>query len=409
MKIFISTNGCERRLLDASVLAEYFHKNGYIVVEQAKKADLILFIGCAFHERLVEDSLQRIKNLQRFNKKLIVGGCLPEVEKRRLSSIFDGDTISTKDLYKIDSIIHATRISFSDMPDANRLFRMDSFSKRFPPFQNFVLKLWDFYARNKYGRNSSVYLTFVREPTFYIRITWGCDERCTFCTIRKSTGKFRSKPVDECLREFKDGLKKGYRYFVLVGENTGAYGIDKGVSLPYLLRKFMEIEGSYEIIIRDLNPRWLVKYAEELLEIVSSGKITKIGIAIQSGSERILRLMRRYHDIEKIKETCHLLKKRSAKLSLDGLFIVGFPTETREDFTETLHTVDEIRFSDGFFIPFSYGESTDARSIEPKVPTEEIKRRLRIAKDHLREQGYRCFFNRWGFLYFSDVRQFSRD
>jgi tRNA-2-methylthio-N6-dimethylallyladenosine synthase len=149
-----------------------------------------------------------------------------------------------------------------------------------------------------------------------------------------------------------------------------------------------KIEGDYKIAIRNLNPRWIVKYINDFESILKRQKIVDMDIVIQSGSKRILKLMQRFSDVEKIKELCLCLKKFDPNLTLYTHIIVGFPTETLDDIKQTLTLIVESCFDSGKGFPFSCKIGTDAEKIEPKVPQIEISKRFRYAKNFLKKAGY---------------------
>ncbi|HEC81080.1 MAG TPA: radical SAM protein [Thermoplasmatales archaeon] len=411
-KVFITSNACRRRLLDASRIQNYLYRNGYVIVKKPEDADLIIFIACSFHNNLADHGLKKVNELKKYDAELIVAGCLPEVEKEKLSKIFNGKTISTKNLNKIDELFPENKIKFSEIEDANLLFEnptpetlaehIHTTLNSIPHIKNVYIKTRNYIVKSLLGEQSLIYLAFARQPLCHIRTSWGCMGNCSYCTIKKSTGPFHSKPLEDCLKEFKEALKKGYRYFLILGVDVGAYGLDINSSLPELLDEITKIPGDYEIILRGLNPRWLVKYIDDLSEILSRKKIVKIGVSVQSGSSRILKLMNRYPDIEKIKNACIQLKESTPQTSLDTHYIIGFPTETEEDFQETLSFIREIDFNEGYFFRFSSRKGTEAEKIEPKIPEEEITRRIKHARRYLNKLGYNTFFfTRWKFFFYT--------
>ena len=158
-----------------------------------------------------------------------------------------------------------------------------------------------------------------------------------------------------------------------------------------MLDKITSIDGEYKINIYALNPSWVVKYIDELEEIVKKGKIKAICIPIQSGNNRILKHMNRYSDVKKIKSAFIRLRKAYPDLSIATHCIVGFPSETAREFKETLDFIKATYLDLGQIISMSIRADTEAENIEPKVSREEIFERLSSAQKYLRNSGYKTF------------------
>jgi MiaB/RimO family radical SAM methylthiotransferase len=258
---------------------------------------------------------------------------------------------------------------------------------------------------NLFGGHSGIY-KLITKKIFMIRISWGCISNCAYCGIKNAVGPLRSKPIEQCVREFQKGLDQGYKDFILCADNMGPYGIDIGSSFPELLDKLTNIPGEYDILIRYLDPRWAIKYVDKLEEILKRNKITSIDIPIQSGSSRILKLMNRYNDVETMKDTILRLKKTIPNLEIITHIIVGFPGETEEDFKQTLDFIEETNLDFGFILPFSLKTGSKAEKIEPKVPQKEIWRRIKYIKRFLRSMGYNVvYIPTCKFMLFGKIRK----
>ena len=159
-------------------------------------------------------------------------------------------------------------------------------------------------------------------------------------------------------------------------------------NFPELLDKLTKIPGKYKISIRSLHPKWIVKYINELEQLLKTQKIVSIESAIQSGNNRILKLMRRFADVQKIKESFLRLQNANHELSLTTHYILGFPTETEEDFMETMNFLKKINFSAGFIYSCSIKTGTNAENIKPKVSKYLKRKNFRKAKKFLKNIGY---------------------
>ena len=401
-KIFIYARSCELRFLDASRVHSYFSHNNYKIVNKPEDADIIFFITCAAFKNVTDESLHLVKEFQKYDAELIVGGCLPIIEKEKLANIFDGRTIITKDLDKdpdrMDELFPENSIKFRDIDDANIPFQSLNEGKPIGAIkkilgnmrwmENFVIRIKGHVLKNLMGKHSFFYSVLRDEPMYRLRISWGCNSNCSYCGIKKAIGSHKSKPLEKAIEELRNGLNKGYKHFIINADDVGAYGLDIDSSFSELLDKMTNIPSEYDISIANLSPRWLTKYIDDLEEIFKRQKIIRIGVPIQSGSSRILELMNRYHDTEKIREAFLRSKTAFPMLSLHTHIMVGFPTETEEDFKQTLSFIKKCNFSAGQLISFSCKTGSEAERIEPKIPKNVIYKRLEYAKIFLKKEGY---------------------
>jgi len=415
-KVFIHTHSCKLRYLDASRISKYFSHNDYEIVNKPQDADIIFLLTCAAFDPITDESLRMVKEFQKYDAELIVGGCLPEIEKEKLGDIFDGRTICTKDLdkdpVKMDELFPENTIKFKDVDDANFSYPnvnegkpveiVKKFFRNFPGVENTYVGFKNHMFKNMYGEHSFFYHVMIDEPMYRMRVSWGCNSNCSYCGIRKAIGSHKSKPLGKVMEEFRNGLDKGYEHFMMNADDIGAYGTDIGSSFAELLDKMTKVSGEYKISIANFSPRWLIRYIDDYERIFKREKIIRLGVPVQSGSSRILKLMNRYHDTEKIKEAFIRLKTVFPKLSLHTHIIVGFPTETEEDFKQTLSFIKKCKFSAGQLMPFSCKDGSEAERIEPKIPMDEIYKRLEYAKDFFKKEGYNMIYKSKGRIFLFD-------
>lgn len=399
-KIFITTTWtCIRRKLDARRYADYFVKNNHKIVNDPRNADVIILVTCADTNSRTQQALKEAKKLMNYNAELIVAGCLPLIDKERLAEIFNGKTVATKEMEKIDEFFPEHKIKLREIPDSTIPWQAIDESNTFVAFTEQIKKLKLVNKINKIFTNAIrrslvglnpmflYYANSVEDP-YFIRPSRGCLGKCAYCAINKAIGTMHSKPLDEIISDFKRGLNQGYKNFVIDADDLGCYGIDIGSNIPQLLNKIISIPGDYRLDLHFIHPQWVIKYINELEEILKSGKIYRIGSSIQAGNPRILKLMHRYSDTEKIKETFLRLKKAYPPLLLETEIIVGFPTETFEEFLDSLRIIEEVRFGWGVIYPFSCKTGTEAENINPKNSQKEILKRIKYAKKYLRKRKY---------------------
>jgi tRNA A37 methylthiotransferase MiaB len=409
-KIFIYTHSCKLRSIDAYRVYKYFSLNDYQIINTPKEADVIFYISCAAHDQVAKKSLDIVENFQKYDAELIVAGCLPVIEDKNLGNIFKGKTIATKDFdknpHKIDNLFPENKIKFKDIDDPNFSFEniyegliissIRTILNNVKWIEKIVVKIKDHVLKNLLNENSFFYGLMMDKPMFRIRISWGCINNCSYCAIKGAIGEHNSKPIEQCVKEFQKGLKKGYKHLLINADDIGAYGIDIGSSFPELLDKITSFPEEYRITIANLNPIWVVKYINELEEIMKRKKIVRLCIPIQSGSNRVLKSMQRFSDIEKIKESLKRLNKAYPEVLLSTHVIVGFPSETDDEFKKSLEFIKDVDLNAGQVIPFSSKTGTKAEEIQPKVSETNIYNRLKMAKSYLKSNGYTLISHGYG-------------
>ena len=399
-KVFIYDRSCESRKLETNKIYNYFKKNGYELLENPKNADIILVIACAVTNNQAEGSLAIVEKLKKYNKELIVIGCLPAIDKNKLDKIFNGRTIITKNLLEIDKYFPQNKILFKDIEESNYLYQNPNFYKinvkirKYLSKINFLEKLlnkiYELVLTNLYGERSFIFRAIPKKDSFYIKISTGCKGECSYCAIKKAVGNLKSKTINECIKEFEKGLEKGHDYFVIDGDDTGAFGLDKkNDNFPKLLERLSNYPKSYKIVIRNLHPVWIIKYIKEFESILKNKKIFCIESAIQSGNERILKLMRRYSNVDEMKKAYKKLRKSFSEIILTTDCIIGFPTESKKEFYNTLNFINEAGFNGGFIIPYSKRSGTEAEKIGPEISRDEINKRLKYSKKFLIKNNYK--------------------
>jgi tRNA A37 methylthiotransferase MiaB len=192
-----------------------------------------------------------------------------------------------------------------------------------------------------------------------------------------SRGKIKSKRIDDIMTEFERGLEKGYQQFVLLGTDIGDYGKDINLDLHSLLEKLVSYKANFRLRLRNINPRWIIPNRTALEILLRSEKIVYIQSPIQSANNRILELMNRGYQSQKIISIMQDIHQKFPFVVLKTQIIVGFPTETKEEFEETLDLVNKKIFDYVDVFRFTPREKTFAATIEPQVPFNEIVRRYR--------------------------------
>ncbi|MBN1359750.1 MAG: radical SAM protein [Sedimentisphaerales bacterium] len=383
-------NGCPRSQMDTAWLFAYFGANGWKVVSRPEKADLIIATACAFDTTAEEESIARLAILK--NKvgdtPFIVMGCLAGINPRRVSDELGAIVVSPADISRLDQLTSAVR-SLADVPavnDTQALVRAATRCWRFDEYHPGASRL-EVVRREirqrvkslscRLGLDGPAGRLFFRrksrgpaEPLFRIRVARGCLEECTYCAIRVAAGTLRSKSLDGVLAEFDRGVSQGYSRFELLAEDLGPYGTDIGTSLPILLARLFSRQGSFKVTFTDINGRYVIKYTKELAALLgaNSQRIERLRVPVQSGSDRILDLMRRQYTAADAEHSLRSLLEAAPSLPLETHILVGFPGETDEDFRATVDLLRAVAFTRIQLYVYSDRPGTPASEFGRKVP-----------------------------------------
>lgn len=392
-KVFIHTICCLRRRIDAKKISRYFSKNDFELVNNPKEADYIILFTCGFHNETIDKCFNTIKKFKEYDAELIVAGCLPKIAKDKLESIFDGTIIPTDNLDKIDEKFRDNKIKFCEIKSvfspwnnfnisfiSNLAIRL---KEKILKKQKFIVKVYGYLKNNilsKLPPIDQIYAEKIFEEKYYngcaLLISRGCIHNCSYCVIKKGIGPLKSEPVNQCVEEFREGLDKGYDQFILEADDVGIYGLDMDSNIVKLLDEMTKIEGDYMIRLGVTHPKMIIKYVSELEEILKRKKIKSIVLSIQSASNRILELMHRSYTQDEIKNLISRLKTAYPDLEVGAQFIVGFPSESSEEFNETYNLIKEMHFDYGGVFKYSDLEGTESSRMKPKVKEKEKRRRM---------------------------------
>ncbi|MCL4492384.1 MAG: 30S ribosomal protein S12 methylthiotransferase RimO [Nitrospirae bacterium] len=357
-KIHIITLGCPKNTADSGHLSDDFLSEGFVSATDAESADIILVNTCGFIRDAKEESIEEILRLAKIkkiqnskfkiqnDKKLLVFGCLAQRYRDEL----------LKEIPEIDGLwgvgADAEIIKYCKGLKGSRVRRQASGAKRG-------------------GENELVPSSYA-----YLKIAEGCDKKCTFCVIPSIRGNFRSMPSEKILKEAEGYVRKGVRELILVAQDITNYGKEAdGYNLVSLLKDMTSISGDFHIRLLYLYPTAL---NDELLECIAAGdKIYKyIDIPLQHSEDRLLRLMGRRGSRREYIKLLRTVRRRIPQIALRTTFIVGFPTETEEDFNGLADFIEEIRFDRLGVFKFSKEEGTPSAKLKGQVPEKVKDRRL---------------------------------
>ncbi len=403
MKIYIEKYGCKRRYAELTSLHNYFVLNGFKIVKSPAKADYILLSTCAFRKQEEDYSISRLRVLKNYKAKLIVYGCLPDISPTRFKEFTNTTYFTPKDIHKIDSYFCNLAFKFSEFNYSNLISEQTEIIS-IPAAINKLKNEFEFsdiffLRMSRYAEKKVRKILNLKNKEFCLYICKGCQGNCSYCAIKRAIGTIKSLPVEVIIKQFKKGVSDGYKKFVILGDDVGAYGRDWNSTFPELLSILIDesdylfkdkslrlkLKDGIRFSIEEIHPKWIILYQEKLFNIVYTNKIKSILCPIQSGSNRILRLMNREHTIENISLVLSKLRSINPEIKLSTQIIAGFPSETEEEFTETLYICQKLKFNSVTIFPYHEKENTPAAKLTPKIPEHVIKERIRIGYKFLND------------------------
>ncbi len=381
-KVTLYTLGCKLNFSETSTIGKQFLNNGFEIVDFNNLADVYVFNTCTVTENAEKDCRRIIRHVLKTNPnaQIVVTGCYAQLKPNEIAQIDGVDLVLGNQekfnifsyLKKIEKSINQSK--YSDLTSENTLACI---------YVSQAEQLNDFGWAHSSDADS--------RTRAFLKIQDGCDYKCSFCTIPLARGKSRSLEVNKIIDQFQQIIDEGYKEIILTGVNVGDYGRRMDSNLYQLLLKLISIEGEFRIRISSIEPNLL---NDDILELTaSSDKICKhFHIPLQSGSNKILRLMQRRYEREYYKDLILKAKETIPKLGIGVDVIVGFPGETEEDFLETQKFIDELPVS--YLHVFTYSERPNTKAINfPNSIDIALRKKRNHILRNLSDKKRREFFN----------------
>ncbi|MCR3955767.1 MAG: tRNA (N6-isopentenyl adenosine(37)-C2)-methylthiotransferase MiaB [Gudongella sp.] len=371
-KYLINTSGCQANELDSEKISWVLDTMSYESTQDKEEADIILFNTCAVRksaEDKVFGQLGELKELKRRKPEVILGicGCMMQREDIReffLSKHKHIDLVfGTNNIHKLPQLVSRhleTGKTIVDIIEDTR--EIDE----------------NIDAHRRYSYKA------------FVDIMYGCDNFCTYCIVPYTRGRERSREPGTILQEIRKLVESGIKEVTLLGQNVNSYGktLAMDYSFPDLLKDINDIEGLERIRFMTSHPK---DFTERLVEAYAElDKLSPhLHLPVQSGSNRVLRMMNRKYTREEYLEKIDAIKKRIPNLAITTDIIVGFPGETDEDFQETIDLVEKVEFDSAFTFLYSIREGTTAAKIKEQVPDQIKHERFQRLLDTLNPIGLR--------------------
>ena len=309
MKVFIKTYGCQANIADSEAMAGLLQKQGHDIVDNEKDAEKIIINSCSVKNKTQAKEMHYARKWSE-EKEVFVGGCLTKtIDVKKFApnviAVFD-----TNSLTKVAEVLEKKKDIFSETKELSRL---------------------------------DIPVMRVKKTIGIIPISQGCLNTCTYCATKHSRGNLVSYRIGDIKRAVEQAVKDGCTKIYLTSQDTGCYGFDMQTTLPELLQELIDIEGDFIIRVGMMNPWHLKKILPELLSVYHSEKIMKfLHIPLQSGSDTMLKHMKRIHTIQEFRTIVHSFRKEFPQGHIATDIIVGYPLETQEDFKQTCSIIQEF-------------------------------------------------------------------
>jgi len=354
-KIFVEAYGCSASFADSEMISGLIVNGGHTLVDNSSKSDLNIIVTCSVKDATANKMIHRIKSLK--SKPLVVAGCFPKAEKSTVEK-FSGNA----SLLGPNSLGMTLQVIDSALNGKKQVALEDS-------------------------DLSKVGLPKVRlNPVVgIVEIASGCMSECTFCQTKLSKGDLSSYRLGDIVRQVQTEIKEGCKEVWLTSTDNGCYGFDIGTDLPSLVNAVVEIPDDFMIRIGMMNPMYMPRIKEDLIKSFENDKVFKfLHIPVQSGSDKVLHDMKRGHTVGTFREIVKKVKERFGDFTISTDIIVGFPSETEEDFQKTVDLLDEVRPDVVNLSKYSTRPGTEAAEWK-QIDVAEVKRRSKIIFDQIRK------------------------
>ena len=353
-RVSFHTLGCKLNFSESSTLAREFEQGGFVRVEPSEPTDIAVINSCSVTEHADKKCRNIIRKIHRRNPNAIIAvtGCYAQLKPNDIAAIEGVDIVlgnnDKGDLYR-------RVVELSEKRGAAQVYSctVDEISR--------------FFAAYSSGDRTRSFL----------KVQDGCDYKCAYCTIHYARGSSRNMPIADLVREAEEIAAMGQREIVITGVNTGDFGRTTGERFIDLLRALDGVEGIDRYRISSIEPNLIT---DEIIEFCHSSKkfVPHFHIPLQSGSTRILGLMRRRYTAEKYRERIAKIRELMPDAFLGVDVIVGFPGEGEEEFMETYRLLEEVGASYLHIFPFSERPGTPAvampNKVQSRISTERVSR-----------------------------------
>ncbi len=354
-KIWVESYGCSASFADAEMISGLIMNGGHTLASSSRDSDLNLIVTCSVKDATANKMVNRIKKLK--SKPLVVAGCLAKAEPKTVSRFSpNASLMGPNSLGKTLQIIDSTLLGRKKIELADSDLTKTGLPKvRLNPIVGIV------------------------------EIASGCMSECTFCQTKLAKGDLKSYRIGDIVRQVSAEIGDGCKEIWLTSTDNGCYGLDIGTTLPDLVSKVSEIPGEFAIRVGMMNPMYMPRIKDDLVKSFESDKVYKfLHVPVQAGSDRILNEMKRGHTTATFKDVVKKFRDRFGKFTISTDVIVGFPSETKEDFEKTVELLKETRPDVVNLSKYSQRPGTKAAEMV-QIDVSEVKKRSKLVFETVNE------------------------
>lgn len=312
-KICLITQGCSVNQSDTELMSGLLKSKGFTIVSSTEDADLIVFNSCVVKKPTEQAFFKRLKELKALGKPLVIAGCIPQVMPAKVKGY------SLIGPHQVDNIVEVVEETLNGN-EVSLLVTENRKRLNMP-----VLR-----------KNDIVEI---------IPICKGClGDPCSYCIVKRARGELYSYDIADIRSQVKKALSEGVKEIWLTAQDTGCYGKDKDTNIVELLRNVTEINKQFMVRVGMMNPNHVLEYLDDLIEVYQNKKVYKfLHIPVQSGNDDILKMMKRKYYVSDFRSIVETFRRKIPDITISTDIICGFPTETDEQFEDSIKLIKEIK------------------------------------------------------------------
>lgn len=348
MKVYIETYGCTLNKTDSAYMKALLERAGHIIVNSVEEADVVIVNTCTVRKDTEDKVIARIRRLYRLSErlgfKLVVAGCMAKAQPSLIvKNAPKASLISPQNIDRIVEVVESPNRLILISGDVKRL--------RFIPIH-------------------------FKDRVAAIPLCEGCLGSCSYCIVRIARGRLQSYPPRAIVEAVKEALKRGVVEVQITAQDTAAYGLDIGYSLPKILDDILSIEGNFKVRVGMMNVNLAMKFMDELIEVYRDPKMYKfLHLPLQSGDDRVLKVMNRGYTVDDYVGFVEEFRRKVPGVAVATDIIVGHPGEDEEAFKNTLEVVKRLEFDRVHIAHYSIRPHTPSARLK-QVPGYVKKRRV---------------------------------
>ena len=342
MKVYVEVYGCTANKGDASLIKGILKESEHELVKSLDDADALVILTCTVIDTTEQRMISLLKKLKETGKRIVVAGCMASVQSEKIKSI---------------------------IPDADLLP---------PQYSHHIIDILDGKKTDFLEKNKTAFPKYFDDIFAPISIAEGCMFSCSYCITTLARGELKSYPISEINRDVCIAVKEGCKEIQLTSQDTSSYGLDLNSNLGNLLRELSILKGEFRIRVGMMNPYTCLKNMDSIIDGFDDPRIYKfVHLPVQSGDNDILEKMNRKYSVDDFIRIVNNFREKYPEITISTDIIVGFPSETDEQFQNTIDLLKTVKPDITNITRFSARPFTKAKEFKKRIKTEIVKERSR--------------------------------